>query len=69
MISYIAILVLNCNIFLFILGTRFHDFHHKNFLGNYSSTFYWWDWLFGTDRQYREFVAQQKAQQQTKKSQ
>ena len=49
---------------LFFLGVRFHDFHHKNFNGNYSSSFQWWDWLFGTDRQYKEFVA---AQEETKK--
>ena len=41
-------------------GARFHDFHHQNFNGNYSSSFKWWDWLFGTDRQYKEFLLQQK---------
>ena len=35
-------------------GSRYHDFHHENFVGNYSSTFIWWDWLFGTDGAYRE---------------
>ena len=39
------------------VGARFHDFHHYNFNGNYSSTFRWWDWLFGTDKQYKEFLA------------
>jgi len=38
-------------------GARFHDFHHYNFVGNYSSTFIWWDWLLGTDFQYREHKA------------
>lgn len=38
-------------------GTRFHDFHHKNFNGNYASTFLWWDRIFGTDHQYHEYVA------------
>ncbi|KAJ3338986.1 Meiotic Sister-Chromatid recombination aldehyde dehydrogenase [Gonapodya sp. JEL0774] len=33
----------------FVGGGDFHDFHHMNFLGNYSSTFRWWDWAFGTD--------------------
>lgn len=37
-------------------GTRFHDFHHMNFNGNYASTFLWWDWLLGTDRQYRDYI-------------
>lgn len=36
-------------------GVRFHDFHHYNFVGNYSSTFFWWDWLLGTDQQYEDF--------------
>lgn len=45
-------------------GARFHDFHHMNFNGNYASTFIWWDWLFGTDKQYREYV---KSQQNLKK--
>ncbi|XP_055327770.1 methylsterol monooxygenase 1-like [Paramacrobiotus metropolitanus] len=38
-------------------GARYHDFHHQNFTGNYASTFTWWDKLFGTDRQYNEFLA------------
>jgi len=37
-------------------GARFHDFHHYNFVGNYSSTFTWWDKLCGTDIQYREYT-------------
>lgn len=36
-------------------GARYHDFHHQNFTGNYASTFTWWDRLFGTDGQYKEF--------------
>lgn len=35
-------------------GARFHDFHHYNFVGNYSSTFVWWDKLCGTDSQFLE---------------
>lgn len=38
-------------------GARFHDFHHYNFVGNYSSSFVWWDKLFGTDKQYRDYCA------------
>lgn len=41
-------------------GARFHDFHHYNFVGNYSSTFIWWDKLCGTDVQYHEHQAKQK---------
>lgn len=36
----------------FYCGARYHDFHHMTFIGNYSSTFTWWDRLFGTDSQY-----------------
>lgn len=36
-------------------GVRFHDFHHYNFVGNYASTFRWWDWIFGTDKYYVEY--------------
>lgn len=47
-----------------LTGARFHDFHHYNFNGNYSSSFVWWDWLFGTDKQYREFVKQNKSKKE-----
>lgn len=41
-------------------GARFHDFHHLNFTGNYASTFTWWDKIFGTDKQFKEFYAKQE---------
>lgn len=41
-------------------GVRFHDFHHYNFVGNYASTFFWWDWMLGTDHQYNEFRAKKQ---------
>ncbi|KAK2166935.1 hypothetical protein LSH36_33g03043 [Paralvinella palmiformis] len=47
-------------------GAKFHDFHHYNFTGNYASTFSWWDWLFGTDKQFKEFLAK-KAQLEKEK--
>jgi len=47
-------------------GARFHDFHHYNFTGNYASTFMWWDWLCGTDKQYNEFNAKVKANEMKK---
>lgn len=40
-------------------GTRFHDFHHMNFNGNYASSFIWWDRLMGTDKQYRDHLKSQ----------
>ncbi len=31
------------------------------FVNNYSTSFRWWDWLFGTDNKYREYRARVKA--------
>ncbi|XP_051757834.1 methylsterol monooxygenase 1 [Ctenopharyngodon idella] len=45
----------------FYAGARFHDFHHMNFVGNYGSTFTWWDRLFNTDSQYNKHYTHQKA--------
>ena len=55
-----------CNAF-FSIGSRYHDFHHYNFNGNYASTFMWWDKLFGTDIQYKEYCAKLKEIEQEKK--
>jgi methylsterol monooxygenase len=44
-------------------GADFHDYHHMAFLGNYSSTFRHWDWIFGTDKGYKKWVAKKKADQ------
>jgi len=41
-------------------GARFHDFHHKAFTVNYASTFYFWDWVFGTDKMYQKHNAERK---------
>ncbi|XP_008400998.1 methylsterol monooxygenase 1 [Poecilia reticulata] len=43
----------------FYAGARFHDFHHMNFVGNYSSTFTWWDKLLNTDNQYNKYLEKQ----------
>jgi methylsterol monooxygenase len=40
-------------------GAEFHDYHHMAFVGNYSSTFTLWDWVFGTDRKYYSWKDQQ----------
>ena len=45
----------------FLPGARFHDFHHMNFNGNYSSTFTWWDKIFGTDKQFNEYMEKEMA--------
>ena len=41
-------------------GARFHDYHHKAFTVNYASTFYFWDWVFGTDKAYQKHNAERK---------
>lgn len=44
----------------FYAGSRHHDFHHMNFIGNYASTFTWWDRIFGTDAQYNAYNEKRK---------
>lgn len=41
-------------------GSDYHDYHHRLLYtksGNYSSTFVYMDWLFGTDKGYRKMKA------------
>eukprot|EP00276_Gloeochaete_wittrockiana_P009071 CAMPEP_0184643338 /NCGR_PEP_ID=MMETSP0308-20130426/166_1 /TAXON_ID=38269 /ORGANISM="Gloeochaete witrockiana, Strain SAG 46.84" /LENGTH=170 /DNA_ID=CAMNT_0027071205 /DNA_START=378 /DNA_END=890 /DNA_ORIENTATION=- len=40
-------------------GAEFHDYHHMAFVGNYSSTFRVWDFVFGTDKKYRQWRIEQ----------
>ena len=42
-------------------GAEHHDFHHMAFTNNYSTSFRWWDRIFGTDDKYREYRARVKA--------
>jgi len=42
-------------------GAEFHDWHHKTFTGNYSSTFTLWDWVFGTSSAYLAAKHKKKA--------
>eukprot|EP00245_Coleochaete_scutata_P005211 TRINITY_DN18583_c0_g2_i1.p1 TRINITY_DN18583_c0_g2~~TRINITY_DN18583_c0_g2_i1.p1 ORF type:complete len:290 (-),score=54.70 TRINITY_DN18583_c0_g2_i1:772-1599(-) len=45
-------------------GADFHDYHHRLLYtksGNYSSTFVYMDWLFGTDKGYRRLKQAQLA--------
>lgn len=37
----------------------FHDFHHSHVVCNFGNSVVW-DWLFGTDKQYRAFLLKQK---------
>jgi methylsterol monooxygenase len=51
-------------------GAEHHDFHHMAFTNNYSTSFRWWDRLFGTDDKYlvyREKVKAAKAKAGNKK--
>ena len=40
-------------------GPRAHDFHHSHNKGNYGA-FKIWDWAFGTDKPYKEWLAGKK---------
>jgi methylsterol monooxygenase len=31
-------------------GADFHDRHHEKFIGNYASSFRWWDWICDTEQ-------------------
>ena len=37
------------NFLPFWAGARHHDIHHERFIGNYSSSFVWWDLMFDTE--------------------
>ena len=36
-------------------GAEHHDFHHMAFVNNFSTSFRWFDRMFGTDDKYREY--------------
>ncbi|KAF8752773.1 sterol oxidase [Rhizoctonia solani] len=38
-------------------GADHHDFHHMAFVNNYSTSFRWLDYMFGTDDKYRAYKA------------
>jgi methylsterol monooxygenase len=38
-------------------GAEHHDFHHMAFTNNFSTSFRWWDRIFGTDDKYRQYRA------------
>ncbi|KAF8896860.1 C-4 methyl sterol oxidase [Gymnopilus junonius] len=49
------------NIVPFWSGAEHHDFHHMAFTNNFSTSFRWWDRIFGTDDKYRAYRAKVKA--------
>lgn len=48
------------NLIPFYAGSWHHDFHHMNFIGNYVSTFTWWDRIFGIDLQLISYTKKMK---------
>ncbi|RDX72822.1 Methylsterol monooxygenase 2-2, partial [Mucuna pruriens] len=53
------------NFFPLYGGADFHDYHHRLLYtksGNYSSTFTYMDWIFGTDIGYRKLKASKRAE-------
>jgi len=53
------------NFLPFWAGADFHDHHHLTFLGNYASSFRWWDWVCGTDARYNVYKKEQLAKAKT----
>ncbi|KAJ2078905.1 C-4 sterol methyl oxidase [Coemansia sp. RSA 988] len=47
------------NILPFWAGADHHDYHHASFINNFSSSFRWWDRMFGTDIKYQAYKARQ----------
>jgi len=47
-------------------GAIFHDFHHETFTGNFSSTFTYMDWIFGTSKQYYSRLERREKEQKQK---
>ncbi|KAF8315796.1 putative ERG25-C-4 methyl sterol oxidase [Cantharellus anzutake] len=45
------------NIFPLWSGAEHHDFHHMAFTNNYSTSFRYLDYIFGTDNKYRAYKA------------
>ena len=56
------------NIVPFWSGAEHHDFHHMAFTNNFSTSFRWWDRIFGTDNKYREYRARVKAAKKSLKN-
>ncbi|KAK2814213.1 C-4 sterol methyl oxidase [Arthroderma sp. PD_2] len=51
----------------FWAGADHHDVHHEKFVGNYASSFRWWDYLLDTE--YDAAALQKKREQKLKKAQ
>lgn len=44
-------------------SARYHDYHHSHNIGNYSSLFSFWDTIFGSNRDYFNYIEQQEKEQ------
>jgi methylsterol monooxygenase len=49
-------------------GAEHHDFHHTAFTNNFSTSFRWWDRIFGTDDKYRAYRARVKTAKKAMKN-
>jgi len=46
----------------FLPGTNteaYHDFHHSHNVGNFGSSFVWWDSIFGTNKHWHQYIKKQ----------
>lgn len=55
------------NILPFWAGADHHDVHHEKFIGNYSSSFRWWDIMCGTENGSAALEKRRAKQSQAKK--
>jgi methylsterol monooxygenase len=46
----------------FWAGAEHHDFHHMAFVNNFSTSFRWWDRMFGTDDRYLAYRSRMREQ-------
>ncbi|KAF8151726.1 C4-methyl sterol oxidase [Crassisporium funariophilum] len=56
------------NFIPFWSGAEHHDFHHMAFTNNFSTSFRWWDRIFGTDNKYIEYRARLDAMKKSMKN-
>lgn len=49
-------------------GPSRHEFHHSHNKGCFGSFFVFWDWIMGTDVEYRQWKAEQEKQAKLEKS-
>lgn len=56
------------NILPFWSGAEHHDYHHQAFVGNYSTSFRWWDYFCGTDKNYRAYRQRQEEEKRSQKA-